>query len=623
MKCAQENSCITVTGSSGVGKTATLRHVVLRMADEGYDVLLVTHPQDIVKFYNSNKKTLFVIDDFCGTYSINQSDLQNWEPVMKHIEELIQNKLTKIIVACRLQVFIDERFEFLSIFRTNICNLLSDNFSLSQTEKQLISEMYLKEDASDIVQFSHLFDCFPLLCKLYHDNSTLNLTDFFKNPFSVYETELEQLKMNKHFGKYCSLALIVMFNNNLMEELLTDNINTETKTMIENTFEACRLDKGTSRLFLLDELDSLEHTFIRNDQGVFKTVHDKLFDFFSYYFGKKMIQCLIKNACSKLIMERFLLERYDDMDPFITIVPPKYHQMYIQRMVDDLSNGEVVYVFCNKNMDNPTFRQRYLCYLKTFELSYQRKLAHTYDVTYNDTVLLQCCFKGDVPFIQWCLSHSVDVNQCRINGISPLYASSQRSHIRILEILLDNKADINKCKDDGTSPLFIACRKGYKDIVNILLDNKADIDKCTVNKTSPLFVACHNNHVDVVKLLLDNKADINKSNSNETSPLYIACQEGHVDIVKLLLDNKADINKCKDTGLSSLFIACHEKHVNIVQLLLQKKADTNKCADNKVSPLYMACQNNHLDIVKLLLDNKEDINKCTDVGASPLFYGLL
>lgn len=108
LECVQEKSCVTITASSGVGKTATLRHVILQMADEGYDVLLVTDPRDIVQFYNSNKKTLFVIDDVCGTYSINQSDLQNWKPIMKRIEELIKNKLTKIIVACRLQVYKDE-----------------------------------------------------------------------------------------------------------------------------------------------------------------------------------------------------------------------------------------------------------------------------------------------------------------------------------------------------------------------------------------------------------------------------------------------------------------------------------------------------------------------------------
>lgn len=105
MECIQENSCVTITASSGVGKSATLQYVALAMLDQGYDVLLVTNGHDIVKFYNENKKTLFVIDDCCGTCSINQFDLDSLESVKERIKVLIKNKLTKIIVACRLQVY--------------------------------------------------------------------------------------------------------------------------------------------------------------------------------------------------------------------------------------------------------------------------------------------------------------------------------------------------------------------------------------------------------------------------------------------------------------------------------------------------------------------------------------
>ncbi|CAC5390172.1 unnamed protein product [Mytilus coruscus] len=108
LECVKKKSCVTITASSGVGKTATLQHVVLKMAGEGYDVLRLTNPQDIVKFYNPNKKTLFVMDDFCGTYSINQSAFHNWKTDLNRIKELLQNKLPKIIVACRLQVYKDE-----------------------------------------------------------------------------------------------------------------------------------------------------------------------------------------------------------------------------------------------------------------------------------------------------------------------------------------------------------------------------------------------------------------------------------------------------------------------------------------------------------------------------------
>ncbi|XP_063409055.1 uncharacterized protein LOC134692528 [Mytilus trossulus] len=399
LKCIMENSCVTITASSGVGKTSILQHSFLKMANDGYDVLPVTNPDDIIKFYNPEQKTLFVMDDFCGTYSVNYSDLNNWETVIKRVEKFIQNKSTKIIVACRLQVYRDEKFESLTIFRTTVCNLLSDDLCLLQSERKSIADLYLGTEAADIIQYCDKYDCFPLLCKLYHDNTDLKDTEFFKNPFSVYELELEQLKKKGHFVKYCALALCVLKNNALPEEMLTEEISTLTRTVIENTCEACRLDKGTSRLSLLDELNSLEQTFIKKEHGVYKTVHDKLFDFLSYYFGKQMIQCLIKNADSNLIMERFLFERENDMDSFITIVPPKYHKMYIQRLVEDWSIGNVMHVFANNNMEQSKFRQTLLIHLNTLDESHQRQLAHTRCVSSNDTVLLQCCFRGDKPIL--------------------------------------------------------------------------------------------------------------------------------------------------------------------------------------------------------------------------------
>ncbi|XP_071150273.1 uncharacterized protein [Mytilus edulis] len=266
--CIKENSCVLITASSGVGKTTILRHTALRMAREEYDVLLVTDPGDIVKFNNPNKKTLFVVDDLCGNFSVDQSDIKSWEPVMEDIIKILDKKQTKILGACRLQVYKDEKFESLLVFKTCVCNMLSEDMCLLEVEKQSIAELYLKTKSTKITPYYNLYDCFPLLCKLYHDNPELNVIDFFQNPFSVYEAEIDNLLKKGHLTKYCALALCVMFNNNLEAEILTDEVNRKIRTMIENTCEACKLDRGTSRLVLLDELDSLQDTFIKKKKHV-------------------------------------------------------------------------------------------------------------------------------------------------------------------------------------------------------------------------------------------------------------------------------------------------------------------------------------------------------------------
>ncbi|VDI57635.1 Hypothetical predicted protein [Mytilus galloprovincialis] len=651
LKCIKENSNVTITSSSGVGKTAILRHVALQMSAEGYDVLPIRDPGDIIKFYNPKKKTLFVIDDLCGNYSLNQTDMKVWEPIIEQITKLLSNTFAKIIVACRLQVFQDEKFESLSVFKSCVCNLLSDNISLSKAEKKSIAEVYLKTKAPDISDCYDLYDCFPLLCKLYQGNPSLNIKDFFKKPFSVYEAEIDKLYNKGFYSKYCALALCVMFNNNVKEDILTGEVDEDTRVKIENTCEACKLDRGTSRLKLQDELNSFIHTFLKKEQNIYKTIHDKIFDFLVFYFGHKIIQCLIKNGHSDLIKQRFLLENEDNVDQFISIVPPKYHQMYIQRMIDDWSKGEVYQVFCNRNMNIPRFRQRFLCHLNGLETYFQRKLAHTCDEPNHDYLLLLLSIYGDLPMISWCLNHGVSVNRCMNDKMTPLHVAASKGwtdivkllldtgsdydkcdilgwsstlhacrhgHTEIVRMLLETGADYNKCSNDGWSPVMMACEYGQTEIVRMLLEKGADYNKCTHNGWSPVMMACSYGHIEIVKILLETGADYNKCNNDGWSPVMSACRYGHTEIVRILLETGADYNKCTHDDWSLVMSTCRYEHTAIVKILLETGADYNKCNNDGWSPVMSACRYGHTEIVRILLETGADNNKCNNDGWSPV-----
>ncbi|VDI32359.1 Hypothetical predicted protein [Mytilus galloprovincialis] len=436
LKCIKEKSCETITASSGVGKTVTLRRVALQMADEGYDVLLINDPGDIVKFNNPKQKTLFVIDDLCGNYSFNQIDMKIWEPVMEHLEEILQKQMAKIIVACRLQVY---QFESLSLFKSCVCNLLSKKLCLSKTEKRI------------------------------------------------------------------------------NEEILTDEeVDDETLAVIEHTCEACRLDEGTSRLILKDELDSLMQTYIKKEQNIYR-------------------------------------KRQEDSDQFIIVVPPKFHQVYMERMINDWSKGIVNEVFCNTNMNIPEFRNRFLCFLNDLDISYQRQLAHTCDVENQDTALLLSCFDGDIPMIQWCLTHDVDCNLYRNDETTPMEIAVQQGHTEIVRMLLDRGVDYNKCTSDGFFlPLMTACSNGSADIVNILLEKGANFNKCHKTGWSPLMMAC-------VYVLLDKGADYHKSSRTEYSAIQLASNKGHTEIVIMLLERGESYMKW-----SPMTYACKHGNTEIV-----------------------------------------------------------
>ncbi|XP_071122331.1 uncharacterized protein [Mytilus edulis] len=619
LKRIKENGCVVVTGSSGTGKSSLVRHVALQM-QESYEIIPVTNPEDIIHWYNPSKQIMFVVDDFCGTYTINPMKFESWKNQMEKIKSLVEKKLFKLIMSCRLQVYKDEKMKSLSFYQSCECNLLSEDLCLSKTEKQLIAKLYLKTNASKITVFNHMFDCFPLLCKLYSKNTKLKMLEFFKNPFSVYKEEIDKLQIEGAHVKYCALALCVMFNNHIKEEWLTEDVDKDIKTVIKNTYEACKVVKGTSRLVLRDELDSLTDTFIRKDDDVYRTIHDKLFDFLAYYFGSAMIYCFIKNASYIFIRERFLFEKESSSDEFIITVPERYQQIYINRLVDDWLKGRVADVFCNINMDDPIFTHRFLVHVKGLQISQQEQLASICDTKSNRTSLIQCSYIGYIDLVTWCLHHYIfNVNHCSDDGVSPLFMACQKGHTKVVQMLITNNADINKCRDTGVSPLFMACQEGYTDVVQMLITNNADINKCRDTGESPLFIACQEGHTEVVQMLITNNADINKCCDDGASPLFMACQEGYTEVVQMLITNKADINKCSDTGASPLYIACEEGHTEVVQMLITNNADINKCDNDGASPLFMACQEGHTEVVQMLITNNADINKCRDTGASPLF----
>ncbi|CAC5388467.1 unnamed protein product [Mytilus coruscus] len=402
LKCLKENSCVTITASSGVGKTATLRHVALQMAKEGYDLPLVTDPSDIVKFYNPNQKTLFVIDDLFGNYSLNRTNIDVWEP----------------------------------------------------------------------------------------------------NPFTVYEAEIDKLQKKGFSSKYCALALCVMFNNNVKEDILTEEVNEEIRTIIENTCEACK--------------------------------------------------------------------------------------------------------------------KTFLCSLNELDVSYQRHLALTCDVRSNDTALLQLCFKGDIPMIHWCINHNGDVNQCRVDGTSPLKVAALKGWKEIVRMLLEKGADCNKCTTDGVSTVMSACGYGHTEIVRMLLDIGADYNKCDNNGWSTVISACSVGHTEIVRMLLNIGADYNKCNNTCWTPVMFACRNGYTEIVKMLLYKGALYNQCDHDGWSPIVLACIEGHTDIVRILLDIGAEYNKCENDGWSLVMLACIDGHTEIVRMLLDIGADYNISNNDGWTPV-----
>ncbi|CAG2245361.1 unnamed protein product [Mytilus edulis] len=173
---------VTVTGKPGIGKSATIHHNALSLQNGylKYAIIPCQNPSDIVTHYKAEAYQIFVIDDVCGKYVINQYDVEEWLKYIDYIDKILKEGKTKLLTTLRLQVFQETQFKRISIFSRNVCDLSSKAFLLPSKIKLEIAKAYLPENVvMEIGQSLDRYEYLPLLCLLYSQNSNTNALKIF------------------------------------------------------------------------------------------------------------------------------------------------------------------------------------------------------------------------------------------------------------------------------------------------------------------------------------------------------------------------------------------------------------------------------------------------------------
>lgn len=125
----QEHHTMTVIGIPGIGKSATVHHVALSLwKRQGYEIVPCTGPTDIKTHFKRTRYQVFVVDDVCGRYTVNQNDIEEWIKYEDTIKRMAENEKTIILATCRLQIFNENQFQRISLFSQNICDLSSAKY---------------------------------------------------------------------------------------------------------------------------------------------------------------------------------------------------------------------------------------------------------------------------------------------------------------------------------------------------------------------------------------------------------------------------------------------------------------------------------------------------------------
>ncbi|VDI03767.1 Hypothetical predicted protein [Mytilus galloprovincialis] len=386
MSCLLNNKCVSVIGPPGVGKTFLVQHVALEMKKIGFHVISVCNPDEIKQNYMCNRKLLFVVDDMCGNFTANTTRLDLWKDGVKDLTYILDKDVCKLILTCRLQVFQDEGFNHsdLHLFKTCVCNLIDDKLALTNSEKEKMAKRYFMQTHTNELKSLYKYEFFPYFCKLYavnKDRPGFSLDGFLKYPFHIFEYELDELYFDCKEGKYkfSALLLLVVCNNRLnVLESKNDNL----KKLLKIILDECGINERLTEKTLISQLDTLTGSYLVNENGVYHTIHEKLFDYLAYYFGTKneitkteFTELLIQHADKDFAQQRFQIKQTRLSGPktvkdYVILLSDDKVLVYIKRLFDDMTHSQEIgsYLSNNRNKNNEKFQKE----LQTFI----NKLSH-------------------------------------------------------------------------------------------------------------------------------------------------------------------------------------------------------------------------------------------------------
>jgi ankyrin repeat protein len=610
-----ENYCVVITGDAANGKTSTAPHIVLHLnKNDGFEIVVAKEPSEILTFRRRFHKQVFIIDNFCGQFSANQNEIDNWAKHLEAVDEICRNsKDLRLIFTCRKQVYSSRQFS--KVFR-NLkkveCKLLSKSLCFSKKEKRILATSYIGENSMNRLDEDILkdFEIFLLYCQLRTNVSVINQVDFFKEPVRLLNTEIQNLCDTDEWAFF----ILVVFDNKLDKRLFHRKISKSQQEIIDDVCSDCGLLNHPTMLFISFRIQAMLDFFIEERYTYIRSKHDKIFEIICLFVAKNKnaLRSVLKHGRSHFISQRIQFQSLnEECNEFTILVPPDMENVYFKRVIKDIEKGRFWEVFSGTQASFDRYRTLFINFLQKqegVELLFTNRVMPVY----------VSAFMGYRDFVEFLLKPDLAIQPIDEGGMTPLHAASLMGHKSVVELILD-KSSAHLTTNVLSNPLYLASSFGHANVVEILLSANADVNYTVTDGTTSLIAACKNRHVNVAELLLSNKACANQSKSDGTTSLLIASQEDHIDIVKLLLKNNADMNCSNLTGDTPLYVACELGHIAIVDILLKASENKFSCEDTGFTLLFVACKNGNTTVVETLASTHIEINRTNQSGITPLY----
>ena len=322
-------------------------------------IVPVNDPQEIEKYYDDNVKQVFIIDDACGVYTVDDNKRIKWKDYSQIIESNLKHSKAKLLVSARLLVSNDKQFQDIGLLCKNIVNLSTQMYSLVQEDRVKIFHSHFEKSYSELgisKQSLNAHSQFPLLCRLAShqfdlsktltQTPGLNLSEYFLAPIDFYKNEIRSLQLESPLS-YCVLVLCTLFNGKLPKRILSTS--RQYADLVQDCCESCGLNKGTSRIKLLEKVASLENVYLSQNEDEIGFVHDFLMDIVSQYTCNDSPSLIITHSSCEFIRDRIQLsfpgEPQEDAREHAIFLDERYHTAFFDRLYQDINNGQSYLVF--------------------------------------------------------------------------------------------------------------------------------------------------------------------------------------------------------------------------------------------------------------------------------------
>ena len=630
------------------------------MRTEGYSILPVTSIDEVQRFWDSQKKQVFVFDDPVGTETLDVLKMADIQTKNSHINSLLTETSSTIIFTCRAIVIRDRTVKDTNNMLTqNIIDLHSDALSLSKAEKIQILEHNIRSIEGTNVDIDRVSDLncynFPFLCSMYAKNEQYQSkgNSFFDKMFPVLQEELDRLR-NMSPLKY----LVIVLHLVLANENRAINIS-KYEDAIEQAIDLAKA-LGIPSNFSKEDLKvaegSLLNVYLTQEGDLVRFLHDTLFEAVVYHFGKCCPREILKR-CSPAFIREHIRVGVEERNKYSVHLNRNDYSALASRYVTNIRNGQFHDTFLSEPMGDDAileclgeeidkmskdecsriFLETSCSEIKTPSIkqsSWDRN-ASVYKVLEEDNTKSVHWILAFHHFRLFNLLYPTICNAFKskkklLDFIRKKEKQSQKDKLIPMTCLSGNTEILGMLLNDGRfgslkdvwgsrklSTLHMAVLSGQLKMVNMVLNSGVDIDVEDELEITPLFQAAAAGLRQICELLIEKGANINKRSKTGETPLFIASQEGHTDVVKLLLGHACKVDECRNDGSSPLIIAIFNRRIDIARLLVENGADVDtKCVDG-TSSLYVAAKIGSLELVQFLTDHNASLTMNT-YGQSPI-----